>query len=118
MKNFIVRWLASALALFIVTKVVPGIKVDDVPTLFIAVVALGLINSFVRPVVMFLGWGINCLTFGLFGLVVNVLLFWIVGSSLVPGFHVNGFLPAAIGSVVMGVLSGVFNYFLEDKKQN
>ena len=65
MRNWIVRWIASALALFVVTKVVPGISVDNVGTLVVAVVVLGLVNAFIRPLIMFFVWPINCLTFGL-----------------------------------------------------
>lgn len=115
MKNWIVRWIASALALAVVAYVVPGIKVDSATTLLIVVVILGFVNAFIRPIIMFFVWPINCLTFGLLGFVVNVLLFWVVGSDLVKGFHVNGFAAALIGSVAMGILSGLFNFILKDK---
>lgn len=115
MKNWVVRWIASALALFIVASVVPGIKVDSLGTLLIAVVVLGLVNSCIRPLIMFFVWPINCLTFGLLGFAINVLLFWFVGSNLVKGFHVEGPYAALIGSVAMGFLSGLFNMILKDK---
>jgi putative membrane protein len=115
MKNWIVRWIASGLALLVVTHVVPGISVKDPVTLIVAVLVLGLVNSLIRPIIMFFVWPINCLTFGLLGFLINVLLFQLVGSSLVPGFHVKGFVPALIGSVAMGILSGVFNFFLKDR---
>ncbi len=115
MKNWVLRWIASALALFIVANVVPGIRVDSLPTLLIAVVVLGLVNSFIRPLIMFFAWPINCLTFGLLGFAINVFLFWFVGSNMVKGFHVEGIYAALIGSVAMGFLSGLFNMLLKDK---
>ncbi|HZO90615.1 MAG TPA: phage holin family protein [Chthonomonadaceae bacterium] len=115
LKNWLLRWIASALALFIVTKLVPGIHADNLPTLLLVVIILGLINSFIRPIIMFFVWPINCLTFGLLGFVINVLLFWFVGSNLVPGYHVKSLGDALIGSILMGLLSGFFNFILKDR---
>lgn len=110
------RWLVSALALYIIAQVFHhDIQVDSAGALVVAVIVLGLVNSLIRPIIMFFAWPINCLTFGLFGFVVNVLLFWIVGSGIVPGFKVTGFFPALIGVVAMGVLSGFINFLLKDR---
>ena len=79
----------------------------------IAVVVLGLANSIIRPIIMFFAWPINCLTFGLFGFVLNVVLFLIVGN-LGFGFHVQSALHALIGSVAMGVFSGALSVILTD----
>jgi len=117
MRNWFMRWIASALALYIITKLDIGIYVDknSLGTLIVAVIVLGLVNSLIRPLIMFFAWPINCLTFGLFGFLLNAILFWIVGSRLVPGFHVNGFIAALIGSLLMGLISGFFNLFLKDR---
>ena len=117
MKNWITRWIANIIALFIVTQFVPGIHFDyqhHLPSLLIAVVALAFANSVVRPIIMFFAWPINCLTFGLLGFVINVLLFWGVGL-VVPGFEVKTFVAALIGSVAMGILSGLISFFLKDR---
>jgi len=120
MKNWIVRWIANILALLIITKVVPGISLDGSHPfmLFVAVVALGLANAVVRPIIMFFMWPINCVTFGLLGFVINALLFFIVGQmklgfSVQPGL--TGFIASLIGSVGMGVLSGLINFVLKDR---
>jgi putative membrane protein len=117
MRNWLMRWIASALALFIVANVVPGIHIDrDSPgPLIVTVLVLGLINSLIRPIIMFFAWPINCLTFGLFGFVLNVFLFWLVGQH-VRGFRVDNAAAALIGSVAMGLLSGFFNYLLADRQ--
>ncbi len=116
MRNWLMRWIASALALFIITKLNIGIYVDkdSIGILIIAVIALGLINSLIRPIIMFFVWPINCLTFGLLGFIINAILFEVVGY-LVPGFHVKGFVAALIGSILMGLFSGFFNFFLKDR---
>jgi putative membrane protein len=119
MKSLLLRWLASALALLVVTTVVPGINVaekDKVITLLITAGILGLVNAFIRPIIMFFVWPINCLTFGLMGFVVNVLLFQLT-DLLVEGFRIDSLLSAVIGALAMGFLSGTFNYLLADKKK-
>jgi len=118
MKNWIMRWVASVLALLIIGVAYPqGIHLDFVhhpAALLIAVVALGLANTLIRPIIMFFVWPINCLTFGLLGFLINVLLFWAVGS-IIPGFEVKGPIAALVGSVSMGVLSGAINFLLKDR---
>lgn len=116
MKNWISRWIASALALFIIAQLHIGIVVhnNNIVTLLMAVVAIGLANAFIRPLIMLFAWPINCLTFGLFSFVLNAALFWFVGSGIIPGFEVKGFVPALIGSLAMGFISGLINYALSD----
>ena len=119
MKNWITRWIASALALFIIANLKIGVTIvhhdaTALSALAIATVALGLANALIRPVIMFFAWPVNCLTFGLFGLIVNAALFWIVGT-VVPGFQVAGPIPALIGSLAMGIISGLINFILKDK---
>ena len=116
MRNLIARWVASALALFILAQAHIGIIVKDnnIATLLVAVVILGFVNAFIRPIIMFFAWPINCLTFGLFGFALNVILFLVVGQ-VVPGFKVDGVIPALIGIVLMGIISGVINFLLKDR---
>lgn len=119
MKNWVIRWIADILALLIIVKVVPGISIDKAHPLmlFLAVIALGFANAIIRPIIMFFVWPVNCLTFGLFGFVVNAMLFFVVGRMnlgfyIVPGF--NGLIAALIGSVGMGILGGLLNFALKD----
>lgn len=115
MRNWLMRWIASALALFIIAQLHIGIDEKSIGTLIVAVIVLGLVNSLIRPIIMFFVWPINCLTFGLLGIIINAILFWIVGSGVVPGFHVKDFFAALIGSILMGLISGFFNFFLKDR---
>ena len=123
MKNWLFRWIASILALLVIVGVYyltktghshPGIWVSSPTSIIVAVVALGLANSVIRPIIMIFAWPINCLTFGLFSFVLNVLLFLVVGN-LGLGFHVEGAVHALIGSVAMGILTGAINMLLTDK---
>lgn len=119
MKNLLTRWLVSALALFALTQLEPGIKLSQhgaaaALTLLGVVLVFGLANALIRPLIMFFVWPINCLTFGLLGFVVNVALFWLAGS-VVPGFRIAGPRDALIGFVAMAVVSGLANWLLKDR---
>jgi putative membrane protein len=129
-KNWITRWIVSALALSLILlgywvtrdpkhfnpNITPGIWVDTPAAILVATVALGLANSVIRPIILFFAWPINCLTFGLFSFALNFLLFWGVGN-LGLGFHVNGPIATLVGCIAMGVLSGMLNFFLKDREE-
>lgn len=121
MRNWIIRLLVSAIALSMITMLDHGIKITThgtaaAVTVLTVVVVLGLANSIIRPIIMFFAWPVNCLTFGLFGFALNVVLFWLAGT-VVPGFKVIGLWNAMIGFLVMGLIGSVLNYFLVDGKQ-
>ncbi len=115
-RNWIAHWVASILALLIITKFVPGIRAEGIVAIATVVVALSLANSFIRPIIMFFAWPINCLTFGLFGFALNIIFFGILGSGVIKGFRVDSALATVIGSLLMGALSGVFSFILQDNK--
>ena len=120
MLGMLIRWALSALALVLTTKIVPGITVNTFTTLIIAALVLGLVNAIVRPILVFFTLPLTFLTLGLFLLVVNAITFGLA-AWLVPGFQVNGFVPALLGSIVMSLLSFVFSMFVklgEEKKQD
>jgi putative membrane protein len=117
MKNLLTRWLAAILALLVITqtKLIPGIYSKDLTALILTTVVMGFANAFIRPIIMFFAWPINCLTFGLLGFLINAFLFYVAGN-VVPGFVVKDYLSALLGSLVMGFLAGLFNYLLKDKE--
>lgn len=114
MRGIIVRWLVNALALLFTTYVIKGVEVDGVLAALIAAAVLGVINAFVRPVLVLLTLPINLLTLGLFTFVLNGFLF-MVTSSVVRGFSVSGFWAAVIGSLVFSLTSSVIIYLIGDR---
>jgi putative membrane protein len=108
-------WILNAVALWLVTQIVPGISVSDPTHLLIAVLVLGLVNTLVKPLLILLTLPITLLTLGLFLFVINALLFWFVGSIL-SGFHVAGFGPALIGAIAYSVLSWALSHLLAGAK--
>jgi putative membrane protein len=119
MLGLLIRWLLSALALILTSKIVPGITVDNFTALLIAAIVLGLVNAIVKPILVFFTLPLTFLTLGLFLLVINAITFGLA-AWLVPGFSVNGFFPAMLGSIVMAILSFLFSMFInvgEEKKK-
>ena len=108
MLHIIVYWLVSALALWLVAQVIPGIEVRDFWAALIATIAIALVNAIVGPILRFIAFPITFLTLGLFRLVINALLL-MLASVFTPGFRVRGFLWAVVGSVVLSLLSGLLH---------
>jgi putative membrane protein len=108
MPRFITTWLITAVSLLITTYIIPGFKVESVAAAVIAAVVIGLVSAIVRPVLFLLTLPITILTLGLFSFVVNALTIW-VASAFSPGFEIEGFLPALLGSLVLSVVSGFLN---------
>ena len=106
MLNILVRWLILAVVIIFIAWLVPGISVDNFTTAMLACVVIGLINAFIRPVVEFVSLPVNFLTLGLFSFVINALLLMLAGY-VTPGFQVDGFLSALLGSIVLSLLSPV-----------
>jgi putative membrane protein len=118
MLGLLIRWLLGAVALFLTTKIVPGLHITDVQSVLFAVLILGLLNAIIRPLVNFFTGCLQVLTLGLLTLVINALFFWWAGN-LVSGFEVDGFWPAFWGSIVMSIISFVLSMFVRtDKKKD
>jgi putative membrane protein len=92
----------------VAAHVVDGISYETWVDLVVATLLLGLLNAFVRPILMLLSLPLLLLTLGLFTLVINAGLLWLVGE-LVKGFHVAGFWTAFKGALVIAVLSLLLN---------
>ncbi|MFM2339793.1 MAG: hypothetical protein RLZZ360_429 [Candidatus Parcubacteria bacterium] len=104
MYRIIIYIATSAVALLIANEIVPGLSIDTWQTAVFAAVILGVLNSFVKPILVFLTLPITLLTLGLFILVINVLLF-MVAAWLLPGFTVTGFIPAALGTLLVSLVN-------------
>src|ERR1700690_1641618 len=91
--------LGTAVALLLIANYVPGIAVANLYTALVVAVVWGILGLTVRPVLKLLTLPINIITFGLFSLVLNALLFWFL-STFIKGFIVSGFIPALIGTIL------------------
>lgn len=105
--------LATALSLLVVDIVLPGVNLDSFVAALIAAVAIGGINSFIKPVLSILSLPINLLTLGAFSLIINGFCFWLA-SAFVPGFTVSGLLAFILGPVILSFVNTfLINYFAE-----
>jgi putative membrane protein len=116
--RFLVRLVLTALALWLATAIVGGIHLYGDSTLekFFSLVLVALIftlvNTFVKPLIMVIGCALYVLTLGLFGLVVNALMFWLTGwvsEQLEIGFYVDGFWPAFWGAIIVSLTMWVMD---------
>jgi len=101
---FLAHLFLTAALLLLVANLVQGVKIGGWGSAFIAALVLGLVNAFVRPVMVLLTLPLTVVTFGLFLFVVNALVLWLV-AALVPGFQVKGFTSALLGSLVLTLLN-------------
>ena len=99
----LVQWLLYAVALLIVSRLVPGFHVSGLWPALIAALVIGLLNATVGFFLKIVTFPISILTLGLFLLVINSLMI-LLASSIVHGFTVRGFFPAFWGAVVLALL--------------
>lgn len=112
--QLLLRWLINGLMLLLVAYLFPSITLTGLFSALFTALLLGLVNALIRPVLLVLTLPITVLTLGLFTLVINGLLFWLV-SALVPGFHVAGFWSAFWGALVYSVLSWVASTLIVER---
>ena len=118
---FLIRLLVNAAALWVATRLVPGVSFDGgtLPFLGVALV-FGVVNAFVRPLMQLLTFPLILVTLGLFLFVVNGLMLWLTSSlsaSLGLGFHVSGFWAAFWGAIVVSVTSLLLSMLIRDPSQ-
>jgi putative membrane protein len=112
--GFLIRLVVNAVALIAVAYVVPGIHVSGFAGALIAALILGIVNAILRPILIILSLPLEILTLGLFTLVINALLFWLVGALHV-GLSVDGFWPAFWGALVMAIVSWLLSMLTGSK---
>jgi putative membrane protein len=111
MKPFIQRWVVTTLGVLVAANIVSGIRYDTVVGLVLASLLLGILNAFVRPIMIVLSLPLLIFTLGLFILVINAGLLYLVGAVL-KTFHVDTFGAALLGALVISFTSFLGNWFL------
>jgi putative membrane protein len=99
--RFLLRAAIAALGLWVATRWVPGLRIDDAATLLLAGLLLGVVNAVVRPVAVLLTLPFTLLTLGLFLFVINAAMLALV-AQLLPGMHIDNFKSALLGTVIVG----------------
>jgi putative membrane protein len=106
--HWIVNWLLGALALWLVAQIIPGIQIRDFGAALLATIVIAVVNITIGPILRFIAWPITILTLGLFRWVLNAFLLKLA-SMFTPGFRIDGFLNALLGSLVLTVLDIVLH---------
>lgn len=100
--NLIIRILVTAILVVIIAHFMPGVSVASFMTSVIVAVVLGLLNAFIKPILILLTLPVTLLTFGLFLLVINALMI-LLCSEIVGGFHVESFWIAVLFSIILSI---------------
>ncbi len=119
MTKFILRWAINAAAIFLAIRFVPGITLNGslVGVIWLALI-LGLINAFLRPLLKLLTCPLIILTLGLFTLVINTFVFWLmgqIGNMVGIPITIDGLGPAFLGGLVVTVVSIVLSFILKEE---
>lgn len=113
MKGFIARFILNLVLLALVAYMFKGIQVTGVLALFFAGIILGLLNAFLRPLLILVTLPLTILSLGIFVFVINALLLWMT-ASMVRGFDISSFWTALAAALVYSVLSFLATMFLSD----
>ena len=124
LKNILIRWLITALAVVAAAALVPGITVTGANgwlTVIVMAAVLGLINAIIRPILALLSCGCIVATLGLFMLVINTFTFWLasyVTNLFNLGFQVDSIWAAFLGALVVSVVSFLLSMvFVDDRER-
>ena len=119
--RFLLRLLTNAAALWVATRIVPGVTHSgSEASLFVVALVFGLLNALLRPLLTLLSCPLLILTLGLFTLVINAFILWLTSAlsgSLGIGFHVYGFWAAFLGALVVSIVSILLSIFVRDVSQ-
>jgi putative membrane protein len=110
MKHFVFRWAITTIAVMVASSIIHGIRYDTVASLIGAALLLGILNAFVRPILLILSVPLILLTLGFFILILNALILFFV-PSIVIGFHVESFWSAFWGAIVVSIVSWILSAF-------
>jgi len=113
MTRMLVNWLFSALSLVIVAHVIQGFQISGFGAALIAAIVIGFVNGTLGFVLKIITFPLSIVTLGLFWLVINALMLK-VAAALVPGFRIDGFLPAFFGAIVLSLVNMVLRAVVGD----
>lgn len=115
MTRLVLKWALNSFALFFVMKLISGIQIDRFQDLLLAALVIGLLNTFLRPIIILLTLPVTVMTLGLFTLVINGVIFY-MAAHLVTGFHVAGFGSAFVAALLFSLFSFVLSIFFGTEK--
>jgi putative membrane protein len=113
--RFLIFWGVNTVSLWVADHLFDGIAFQTVQSLFIAGLVLGIVNTFLKPVLLILTLPLSIVTLGIFVLVINALMLLLV-AWLVPGFLVSGFWAGFFVALFISVFSFIVNSLIGNNK--
>jgi len=114
--NLILRILLSAIAVVVLSYVLPGVGVDSFITAIIVAIVLSILNFLVKPLLVILTLPVTIITLGLFLLIVNAIII-LLADKLIGGFQVDGLWWALLFSLLLSFLQSILFSLLKDRKE-
>jgi len=111
MKGLLFRWFILSLSILLTSYILDGIEVSGFFSAIFAAAILGVLNAFLRPVLIILTLPLNIITLGLFTFIINAMLLK-MASSVIMGFEVHGFWAAIFGSLFISTIGWILNLFI------
>lgn len=113
--NLIIRLLITAVVAFLLTKILPGVQLNDFGSAIVFAIVLGVLNLIVKPILSILGLPLTIITLGLFSLVINAIII-LIADYFIVGMEVGSFLWAFIFSIGLSVVTSLANSMFSDEK--
>lgn len=117
---FAVRWLILAVAVWVAAELVPGIRHEGWRSILIVALILGLLNAFLKPLLVFLSLPITVMTLGLFLVVINTgllaLTAWLAGKAENVQFAIDSFAAALLGAVIISIITFILSRFVNAER--
>jgi len=114
MKKFLTKWFINVIALVIVIRIIAGVSIDNLQTVLVVALILGLLNTFIRPFILIITLPLTILTFGIFTFFINGFLFYLA-AKFVNGFTVVDFWSAFWAALLFSAISSLLNFLLTPK---
>lgn len=111
--KLLIRLVINIVALLVVAYLIPGFKFESLTATVVTSIVIGVVNTFIKPVIQIIALPISILTLGIFAFIINVGLLYGI-SYIVPGFYIDGFLTAIIASVVLSLVSWFLGSLIKD----
>lgn len=115
--KFLIRIASTALAVFLIATLMPGVEVSNLPTALLVALLLVLMNVYVKPILIFLTFPITVVTLGLFLLVINATIILVTSYLLKDGFKVDGFWVAMLFSIVLSMITSLIDSLTEKEEK-
>ncbi|HEY9620134.1 MAG TPA: phage holin family protein [Crinalium sp.] len=103
----LIAWIVTAVSLFIISKLPLGVEIASFKIALISAAVFGVLNALIRPILSFLAFPLTFITFGLFAIIINAIIFGLA-AWLVSGFRLRwGFWSALLGAILLGIINSI-----------